>query len=150
MHSTIESIAPIFQTAIPEFWGEHKQDSSFMESLQFVIRACPALQFGDCHWRTISENGTDFMLPEDAENLPAHVIAWSRILDGKELLCAVNLHRQQQCVVYVTIDYDLQVSNSKLNRLFGPDNTPTELNVEDRNGKCVRLTIPPDSLVIYG
>ena len=150
MHSIPESTAPVSQTAIQEFWKEHTQDSSFMERLQRVTREHPALQLGDYHWRSISENGVDFVLPEDAESLLNQVIAWSRIHDGKELLCAINLDMQQQCVVYVTIDHHVQVSNSKLHRIFGPDNVPSELNVEDRNGKCVRLTIPPQSLVIYG
>ncbi|MCE6992494.1 hypothetical protein [Dyadobacter sp. CY323] len=149
MHSSAESTPLKYQTAIQGFWAAHSQDPSFMESLQLVVREHPALQYGEYHWRTISGNGTDFGLHDIVEDF-TYVIAWSRIFEAKEIVCALNLHQEEQAVVYVTIDKDAQAFNSKLNRLYGPHTVPAELNVEDRNGKAVRLTIPPGSLVIYG
>jgi len=74
------------------------------------------------------------------------VIAWSRILDGKEVLCAVNLDENDLAVRYSTIDNALHEVTSSMHCLFASELSPAELNVEERNGKAIRLTIPPRAL----
>ena len=121
-----------------------------MHDLQALIQAHPAMQFGNHYWRPISENGIEFSKPDSGICHFLDVIAWSRIVDEKEVLCAINLHPQRQTVVYVTIDRDLHGTGSKMTLLYGSGQVPNQLNVEDRNGKSIRLTLPSRALVIYG
>ncbi|WP_188927965.1 alpha amylase C-terminal domain-containing protein [Dyadobacter endophyticus] len=120
-----------------------------MKDLQTLIEKRPDLLFGEHHWRTISENGTNFSFPETGRP-HNNVVAFSRILSGREILCAINLHHQDDAIVYVTLDNSLHPSGSRMTCLYASAPSPGELNVEDRNGKAVRLTIPPGSLVVYG
>ncbi|WP_026631081.1 hypothetical protein [Dyadobacter alkalitolerans] len=138
------------QTALDGFWREYQETPSLMEGLQAFIEAHPIMQLGSHYWRPISEDGIVFCKPDRDSVHFLHVIACSRIFEGKEILCAINLHHQNQAVVYVTIDNDLYDSGSRMNLLYGVGSVPNELNVEDRNGKSIRLTIPPRALVFYG
>lgn len=99
--------------------------------------------------RQISGNGIDFGFPVIFQGRMDSIVAWSRILDTKEILCAINTDPDHETIAYVTIDNNLHPINSKLKRLYGSNETPAELNVEVRNGKAVRLTIPPAGFVIY-
>ena len=78
------------------------------------------------------------------------IIAWSRIFNEREVLCAINTDPDAETVAYVTIDNDLHAIDSKLHLLYSTGASPLELNVETRNGKAVRLTVPPSGFVIYG
>lgn len=119
-----------------------------LERLNVLVQTRPILLEGDFYPRATSQNGIDYILPTDAE-LPEHkVIAWSRVLDGREVLCAINL-AGDHAVIFATIDDDLHEVNSRMRCLYASDLSPAELNVEVRNGKSIRLTIPPHALVIY-
>lgn len=49
----------------------------------------------------------------------------------------------------ITIDNDLHLEGSKMRRIYEPEDCPRELNVENRNGKAIRLTISPLTFVVY-
>ncbi|MCE7066992.1 alpha-glucosidase C-terminal domain-containing protein [Dyadobacter sp. CY326] len=138
-----------YQTAMLNFFEDFKSRPELMDSLQSLIQSQPALRDGDHHWRPISTDGTDFGFIDLDNVRGARVIAWSRILDDQELVCAINLDAQNQAAVYVTIDDDIHPIGGKALRMFSSDQSPAELNVEVRNGKCIRMTIPPRGLVIY-
>ena len=108
------------------------------------------LRRGRQYLRQISTNGIDFAFPVYAGNHLNSIIAWSRILDNKEILCAFNTDTENETIAYVTIDNDLHPIDSRLKCLYASGTSPQELNVEVRNGKAVRLTIPPAGFVIYG
>ena len=107
------------------------------------------LRRGRQYLRQISGNGTDFGFPVYSGNHMNSIVAWSRILSDKEILCAINTDPDHETIAYVTIDNDLHPINSQLKCLYASGNAPQVLNVEVRNGKAVRLTIPPAGFVIY-
>ncbi|MCF2518848.1 hypothetical protein [Dyadobacter sp. CY351] len=135
---------------IREFLKVYQKNPLAMAKLQSLIESQPALKEGSHHWRPTSEDGREFTLQRPhTDNLP-YVLAWSQILDDREVLCAINLDQRKQAALYVTIDQAMYAQDEKLYRFLGPGQIPAELNIEDRNGKSVRLTIPPNTLVIYG
>ncbi|MCF0069582.1 hypothetical protein LZD49_03810 [Dyadobacter sp. CY261] len=121
---------------------------SQIERLDFLIQKHPTLLSGDFFLRSTSRNGTDFNFP-DHEDGDKEVIAWSRISDGREILCAMNLAEENYAIVYVTVDDGIHPVDSTMKCLYASDLSPAELNIEVRNGKSIRLTIPPHALVIY-
>ncbi|MCF2496657.1 hypothetical protein [Dyadobacter chenhuakuii] len=137
-------------TEIQNFWKEFKVNPTAMAGLQSLMGLQPAIKNGSHYWRPSSENGTTFTNSNSNISGVEKIFAWSKILNGQEILCAINLDQHKQAIVYVTIDKDLYAPDEKLYLLFGPQQIPAELNVEDRNGKSVRLTLPARSLIIYG
>jgi len=114
-----------------------------------AIRAI-ALRRGRQFLREISGNGTDFGFPYKmgADKIKT-VIAWSRIFDGVEVLCAMNTDTNAVGEVWVTVDSEInQGGNSKTCIL--PAGGP-EIIVEKRNdGRAVvKLTVEPAGYVIY-
>ncbi|NIJ52134.1 alpha amylase C-terminal domain-containing protein [Dyadobacter arcticus] len=137
------------ETALQDFLKAFMHTPASMRELQSLIEQQPDLLLGDHYWRTISQNGIDFNLPSDNDGSIGNLIAFSRISNEREVLCAINLHTQDHTAVYVTLDDSMHLSGSKMNCLYASAASPQELNVEDRNGKAVRLTVPPRGLVIY-
>lgn len=121
-----------------------------LERLNTLVQTRPILLNGEFYMRATSQNGIDFIFPDSTLLSEHQVIAWSRILDGKEVLCAVNLDEHHLATCYATVDNALHEVDSRMHCLFASELSPAELNVEVRNGKAIRLTIPPNALVIYG
>lgn len=119
-----------------------------MERLDSLVRKYPTLLSGAFFLRSTSRNGITFSYL-DEQTGDKQVIAWSRILDDHEILCAMNLDQENYAIVYVTVDDMMHPVDSSMKRLFASDLSPAELNIEVRNGKAIRLTIPPQALVIY-
>lgn len=137
----------------PDYLGirEHcleKLRPSQIERLDALVRKYPTLISGAFFLRSTSRNGIIFSYPDD-ETGDTQVVAWSRISDDQEILCAVNLARENYAYVYVTVDEVMHPIDSSMKCLFASDLSPAELNIEVRNGKAIRLTIPPHALVIY-
>lgn len=137
----------------PDFLGirEHcleKLRPSHIERLDALVRKYPTLLTGGFFLRSTSRNGIIFKYPDD-ETVDTQVVAWSRISDGHEILCAMNLAQEDYACVYVTVDDSMHPIDSSMKCLFASDLSPAELNIEVRNGKAIRLTIPPHALVIY-
>jgi len=137
----------------PDFLGirEHcleKLQPSHMERLDSLIRKYPTLISGAFFLRSTSRNGSTFSYP-DEETGDKQVIAWSRISGEHEILCAMNLDQENYICVYVTVDEAMHPIDTSMKCLFVSDLSPAEVNVEVRNGKAIRLTIPPQALAIY-
>jgi hypothetical protein len=137
----------------PDFLGvrEHcleKLRPSHVERLDSLVRRHPTLISGAFFLRSTSRNGITFSYPDDQTG-DKEVIAWSRISGEIEILCAVNLDQEKYAYIYVTVDDTMHPVDSSMKCLFASDLSPAELNIEVRNGKAVRLTIPPHALVIY-
>lgn len=119
-----------------------------LDRLGVLAGMYPSLSRGAFFLRSTSLNGEDFSFP-DPQITTGNVIAWSRIQGAEEILCAVNCHDQNAAVVYVTVDNSLHAVDSSMRCLYASELSPAELNIETRNGKAIRLTIPPHALVIY-
>ncbi|QRR03265.1 hypothetical protein [Dyadobacter sandarakinus] len=142
-----ESVPIDRQADLSAFIKAFLQKPAMKQRFQKLLESEPALLQGHHYWRTTSENGIDFA---SSLEVPHSILAFSRIYNGKELLCAINLHHEDRCAVYVTVDNALHASGSRMFCLYASDsNSPAELNVEDRNGKAIRITVSPGELVIY-
>jgi hypothetical protein len=80
------------------------------------------------------------------------VVAWSRILDTAELLCAINTDPANGTQAYVTIDADLNAARRELRCLYSTESQEIgqTVEVENRNGRAVLLRVPPAGFVVYG
>jgi hypothetical protein len=137
--------------------GRHFFDetSAIYQELSRVLavrKAEPALRRGRQFLRQISGDGQTFGLPTalSADRIRS-LVAWSRILFERELLCAINTDPHQQQTAWVTIDSSLHSPGDQLSCLYHtqPGPQPGRL-VEARNGLAVRLTVPAGGFVIYG
>jgi glycosidase len=73
-----------------------------------ATRACyPALRYGRQYQRAVSNFGAAFALPREGE-----LIAWSRILDDEEALCAVNGHGREARGGDVAVDAALNAPSA--------------------------------------
>lgn len=123
---------------------------SQIERLNTLVQTHPTLITGAFYFRSTSLNGVDFTFSQPSEDTEGAVVAWSRISETHEFLCAVNTNETLPAVIYVTVDDALHPVDSAMQCFYASDLSPAELNVEVRNGKSIRLTIPPCGLVIYG
>ena len=79
------------------------------------------------------------------------VIGWSRILDGEEMVLAINTDFNNALSVWVRIDKDLNIIPGSFNCIYSTDNSEigATANVEERNGKAIKITVPAAGFVIY-
>lgn len=117
-----------------------------------VRRTEPALRRGRQFLRQISGNGLDFDHPTaPGGQRILSIVAWSRILAEREVLCAMNTDPHQARTAWVTIDATLHQAGDTLPCLYRSDPGPhPPLTVAARNGAAVQLTIPPGGFAIYG
>ena len=110
------------------------------------------LRRGRQYLRQISGNGTDFGFPVLLNGPMRSVVAWSRIFNQTELLCAINTHPDQPSTAWVTVDDSLHQTGDKFERLFTTDAAvgAAQTPVEARNGKAIALTLPAAGFVVYG
>jgi hypothetical protein len=111
-------------------------------------RAVPAR--GRQYLREISGNGTDFGFPRGFGGELCSVVPWSRLFVDDEVLLAINTDPDRPSTAWVTIDDAVHTTGSTLACRYATD--PAQigdtLTVESRNGKAVRLTVPPAGLVV--
>jgi len=80
-----------------------------------IRRSEPALRYGRQYFREISGNGTDFGYPIDGKC----TLAYSRILDDREILIALNLDATPRAD-YITVDANLNAERAQLKNLLDP------------------------------
>jgi len=109
-------------------------------------RAEPALRRGRQYLREISDDGVTFGPPTGFGGPVRSVVAWSRVLDRREVLCAINTDPVLERTAWVTVDAGLHAPGDVLEPLYG--STPASA-VEPRNGRAVRVTLPPAGVAVY-
>ena len=79
------------------------------------------------------------------------VVPWSRIFDRHEMLVAINTDYHSPSTAWVTIDAELHPAGSALRCVYSSDaaRIGAEVEVEARNGKAVRLTVPAAGCAIW-
>jgi glycosidase len=136
--------------------GRHffREDSVIYQELANVLQVRQqtlALRRGRQYLRQISGNGQDFGFPRLVGHEIRSVVPWSRILDETEVVLAINTDADLPRTAWVTIDDGLHRSGETLRCVYSTDRTEIgrTVAVEARNGKAVRVTVPPAGLVIY-
>jgi len=138
-----------FRSKNVHFFNEKNRWYPEIAKMMTVRKEQLPLRRGRQYLRQISGNGIDFGFPILWGGRMNSIIAWSRIFNEREVVCAINTDPDAETVAYVTIDNDLHAIGAKLHLLYATSPSPVELNVEVRNGKAVRLTVPPSGFVIY-
>jgi len=111
----------------------------------------PALRRGRQYLRQTSGNGTDFGYPTGFGGRLRGIVAWSRVLADRELLCAINTDPTEPRSAWVTVDAGLHRPGDELTCLQHSAPGPRDpLPVEPRNGCAVRLTLPPGGFAVHG
>lgn len=132
----------------------------FNESHPVYIELSKILQFrrnssvvrrGRQYLREISQDGVNFGVPTMIGNAIRFVVPWSRIFDEREVLLAINTDFDAVQTAWVTIDDRLHEIGGQLTCKYSTDASQIGMTipVEARNGKAVRLAVPPAGVVIY-
>ncbi|MEO8373165.1 MAG: alpha-amylase, partial [Candidatus Solibacter sp.] len=103
--------------------------------------------------RQISGDGQNFGFPTRiGGGRIQSVVAWSRIFNEDELLCAINTDADADRSAFVTIDNDLHTAGNVLTCLYSTRAAEIgqKLSVESKNGKAVLLKVPAAGFVVYG
>ena len=79
------------------------------------------------------------------------IVAWSRIFDDDELLCAINTDPDNALTAFVTIDHELHSAGDKLTCLYSTDTAEIGrvIGVQPKNGTAVSVTVPAAGFVVY-
>ena len=115
-----------------------------------VRRRTPALRRGRQYLREISGDGVNFGQPSPVGGQLRSIVAWSRIFADHEVLAAVNTDPLLPQTAWVTVDAGLQKDELTCRYSTDRAHETTTVPVENRNGRAVRLTVPPAGFVIYG
>jgi len=104
----------------------------------------PALRRGRQYLREISGNGVDFGLPRSFGGRMTTVVAWSRILADREVVCAFNNDPAAARTAWVTVDAGLNatVATYGYDHSSDPGTVGTTAPVESRNGRAIEVQLP--------
>lgn len=113
-----------------------------------------ALRRGRQYLRAISGNGVDFGEPGMINGELRSLVAWSRLFNDREWLCAINTDPHNSRAAWVGLDFDLNPPGQRLICLHASD--PARVGSEISIGaprpdwRAVWLDLPATSCVIYG
>lgn len=141
-----------FRTRDRHFFDESQSVYKAMADIHRVRRDHLTLRRGRQYLRQISGNGVDFGYPERPNARMLSVVAWSRIFNDNELLCAINTDPLSPRTAFVTIDNDLHSTGDSLTCIYSTASGETghTITVQAKNGKAVLLEVPAGGFVIYG
>jgi hypothetical protein len=106
------------------------------------------LKRGRQYLREISGDGNGWGYPYKLGGRILSVVAWSRILDGEEIICAINTDESQSRTAWVTVDSGIQVAGHKLQCLY--PSSVEGLVVEQKSDRlAVRLTVAAGGVVLF-
>ena len=141
-----------FRSRGRHFFNEDQPVYRQLAEIHKLRRDQLTLRRGRQFLRQISGDGVNFGFPEKMNGRILSIVAWSRIFNDNELLCAINTDPDQDRTVFVTIDNDLHTAGDRLTCLYStrPAEIGRTLLVEARNGKAVSLTAPSAGFVVCG
>jgi hypothetical protein len=110
----------------------------------------PVLRFGRQYLRPLSGDGLGFGLPRRiGEGRMTSVVAWSRLLNDEEVVCAVNTDVDAERTAWVTVDAQIHAGTTTFDYVFSSDESARPAApVESRNGRAVLVSVPPAGFVV--
>lgn len=139
--------------------GRHCFDESHplygeLARLLAVRRREIALRRGRQYLRAISGNGVDFGEPRMIDGELRSVVAWSRLFNDREWLCAINTDPQQSRAAWVGLDFDLQQPGQRLVCLHASDpalvGSEIVVGAPRPDWRAVWLDLPAAACAVYG
>lgn len=113
-------------------------------------RRMPVLRFGRQYLRPISGDGVGFGLPRRiGEGRMTSIVAWSRLLNDEEVVCAVNTDVATERTAWVTVDAQIHSRTTTFDYVYSSDGVArAPAPVESRNGRAVLVTVPAAGFVV--
>jgi hypothetical protein len=105
--------------------------------------------------RELSLNGTSWFYPSKiGQGRLESVIAWSRVFNGVEIVCAINTDAEDARTVWVTIDAEIHTKDDQLTALYEEEGSPPRASTTvrvDRFGEraAVQITVPAAGFVMF-
>ncbi|MBU1232446.1 MAG: alpha-amylase [Proteobacteria bacterium] len=141
-----------FQSRDHHFFNEEHSIYRLIHDLSRLRKQDISLRRGRQYLRQVSATGAenDFHFPQPMGGELRWIIAWSRIFNGREYLCAVNTDATQPLTAWVTVDHCIHPPGSQMSCLLStdPSGQGMTVDVEERNGSAVYLTVPPTGVVV--
>jgi glycosidase len=141
------------QSASRHFFNENHEIYRFVADVVALRNARIALRRGRQYLREISDSGNPgtFGLPHLIGGQIRSVVPWSRIFNNEEILLAINTDADRARTAWVTVEDTLHAVPGALNCLYSTDPAQVggKADIEARNGKAVRITVPPAGFVIH-
>lgn len=137
-----------FRSKGRHFFNEDSPVYKNLGRLNEVRRREMALRRGRQYLREISGDGVGFGLPTKWGRRMLSVVAWSRVFDGVEIICALNTDDKDARGAWVTVDAGIQSQGKVLKNIFpgGLD----DIKVETKGSrKAIYLKVPAAGFVLY-
>lgn len=122
-----------------------------LAAIHAVRRQESCLRRGRQYLREISGDGQHFGVPQMVGGQLRSIVAWSRILDTREVLVVTNTDPASSKTAWVTVDHGLHPPTSQLTCRYSTDSGQigATLSVQPQNGSAVEVTLPPGGFAIW-
>jgi glycosidase len=120
----------------------------YIKDLGQLRREQPVLRYGRLYFRPCSGNGVDF----GYSSYNGGILAYSRILDDRELLVIANTNTQESITVHVVVDHHLQPEGKEWQVLFPLDQRGRIAGTTATQGlnRAVRVSLEPMEILVLG
>ena len=115
----------------------------FIRKVADIGKEEPALRYGRQYFREVSKDSVNFAYPS---RHPCS-LAYSRILDGEEILVVLNTDLKNKRSDYIMVDWNLSPPRKKMKNLLDKTAQPLVIR-EIRGRRFVKVDIPPCGIVI--
>lgn len=132
-----------FKSVGVDCFNQNHELYKFIRKLSKIRKNEPVLRYGRQYFREVSEDSVNFSFPS---NHPCF-ISYSRILDGDEILVALNTDVRNKRSTYVTVDWNLSPPTKKMKNLLDENEQPLVIN-ENIERRYVEVDTSPCGFLI--
>ncbi|WP_218160852.1 alpha-amylase family glycosyl hydrolase [Arthrobacter sp. ov118] len=140
-----------FRSRGRHFFDESAEVYMQLANILAIRRNDLALRRGRQYLRPISEDGISFWYPTRiGPGRMTSVVAWSRIIANREVVCAMNTDVVSRRAAWVTIDAGLHSIGDKFQCAYSTEQGQqgSEVAAEGRNGLAISIDVGPAGFVI--
>ncbi len=140
-----------FESKECHFFNEDNDVYKELNRILEIRKNSIIIRRGRQYLRSISGDGINFGLPRMIGGVIRSVVPWSRIFNNKEVLLAINTDYNEPKSAWVTVDNGLHSARDTMTCIYSTDSLQrnSSVNIEDRNGKAIYITVPAAGFVIF-